>query len=61
MLSFLIHVYTFAEVYTVLLVWVSAPISFFTLQRFLQKHYGMFVPETEEGVAKAGGMNDVPN
>ena len=61
MLSFLIHIYTFAEVYTVLLVWVAAPISFFTLQRFLQKHYGMFVPGTEEGGAEEGGVRDVSN
>ena len=42
MLRLLVHVYQFAEVYTVLLVWLVVPLGFFVCRNFFQKHFGMF-------------------
>ena len=48
MLSFLTHLYMFAEVYTVVLVWVSVPVFFYAAFYFMSRHYGMFQPNVKE-------------
>ena len=44
MLSFLYHWYQYAEVYTVMLVFVVVPLGFYCAYLVLKNHYAMFVP-----------------
>jgi len=54
MFSLLVHLYEFAEVYTVILVWITVPLSFGALFLFYQKHYGMFVPSDSKASSLKG-------
>lgn len=47
MVRLLIHIYQFAESYTVVLAWVVIPLFFFACYRFLRNHYGMFQPNAQ--------------
>lgn len=53
-LPFLLHVYQFAEVYTVALVWIVIPLGFYACYRFFQGHYDMFLPRKNKDVKKHG-------
>jgi hypothetical protein len=41
-MSFLLHVYQFAEVYTVILSWIVLPLGYGACYLFFNQHYGMF-------------------
>lgn len=42
--TWITHLYQFAEVYTVLLVWIAVPLGFAACFIFLRNHFHMFVP-----------------
>lgn len=41
-MSTLVHIYEFAEVYTVLLSWVVIPLGYLSCYMFFNRHFGMF-------------------
>lgn len=42
LLSLLLHVYAFAETYTVLLVWIVIPLGFYAAYLWIRNRYGLF-------------------
>lgn len=43
MLKLLVHVYQYAEVYAVLLSWVTIPLGYYAAYLFIRNHYGLFM------------------
>jgi hypothetical protein len=43
----LFHIYRYAEVYTVLLVWIVVPLGYWASFTFLRNHFGMFKPQPQ--------------
>ena len=58
MLSLMVHFYNYAEAYTILFTWITVPLGFYVIYRFLRTQYGMFVPTAPDGKeAPAHGGN----
>ena len=58
MMDLLAHFFQFAEVYTVLLVWLVVPLGFLAILLFLQSQYGIFT--LDGGVSNHGADRQVP-
>ena len=43
-MAFVIHLFDFAEVYAVLLSWITLPLGYGACFYFFQRHFGMFLP-----------------
>lgn len=54
MLNFLIHWYQLAEVYAVILAWITLPLAYYASYLFMRNHYGLFIPTALPAQNKEG-------
>ena len=51
-LPFLVHLFRYAEVYTVVLVWLILPLGYWVCFRFFSTHFDMFLPRSRPAQGK---------